>query len=338
MRVEVVVHRGPIAESRHHVEFAAVTSDGRLTDGTANAGLVTTFRSAAKPFQLLPLVERGHAARFGFSDEELAIMASSHTGSAYHVEKVRGILARIGLEERHLGCGYHEPLDAASRAAIAAGAPQGPIWNNCSGKHSGMLALSLGEGWPVEGYLDPTHPAQVLIRRTVAECCGVEPAAVLMAVDGCSAPVFGLPLAAMARGYAMLAVARNGRDARSRALDLIGRSMAAFPIAVAGEGRLSTVLMQAGRGQLIAKGGAEGLECAAVPGSGLGVALKCEDGQMRAVGPALITVLDRLGALDAEALRALESHRRPVVRNHAGLEVGRLETVVHTTAAALTDG
>src|SRR5262245_44452494 len=128
LRLEVVVHRGAIAESRHHVEFAAVGADGRLRESSGDPSRLTTFRSAAKPFQLLPLVERGHAEHLGLSDEELAVMASSHTGSAYHVTMVRNLLARFGLEERQLGCGYHEPLDTGSRAAIAAGAPTGPIW------------------------------------------------------------------------------------------------------------------------------------------------------------------------------------------------------------------
>src|SRR5262245_49569814 len=111
LQIEVVVRRGAIAESRHQIQAAVCDAAGDALAATAEAGRVTTFRSAAKPFQLLPLVERGHAERWQLSDEELAVMASSHTGSAYHVALVRGILGRLGLAERQLACGYHDPVD-----------------------------------------------------------------------------------------------------------------------------------------------------------------------------------------------------------------------------------
>ena len=145
--IEVVVRRGDIPESRHRVQAALSNPGGALEAETAEPHLITTFRSAAKPFQLLPLVERGHAERWRWSDEELAVMAASHTGSAYHVRQVTGILERLGLSPAHLACGYHEPLDPESRVLLAADpGARSPLYNNCSGKHAGMLCLALSEG------------------------------------------------------------------------------------------------------------------------------------------------------------------------------------------------
>jgi len=333
LQIEVVLWRGGIPESRHRFQAAVCDSEGRLHAGTDEATAVTTFRSAAKPFQLLPLVERGHADRWGWSDEQLAMMAASHTGSPEHIVLVLGILKRLGLEDRHLACGYHEPLDPASLAYVRAHPEaRSSVYNNCSGKHAGMLCLALSEGWPIEGYQRPEHPVQQLMRTTVAEMCGVGADSVSVAVDGCSVPVFGLPLAAMARAYARLAVAEGG-DARQTALGRIRRSMCAYPRAVGGQGRFNTELMEGTGGRLVAKGGAEGLECVGLPARRLGVALKCEDGQARGLAPASLALLEHLGELSDDERARLEASRRPIVKNHAGLDVGMLEAVVRVPAA-----
>lgn len=328
--LEVVVRRGPVTESRHRLQCAVVDAQGTLVAGTARRGLVTTFRSSAKPFQLLSLVERGHADRLGFTDEQLAVMAASHTGSRYHLELVTGVLARIGLGPGHLACGFHEPEDPQSRDdVLRGGAVRTPLYNNCSGKHAGMLALAVAEGWPVEGYHRAEHPMQQLFRQVIADVCGVAAGPLEDGVDGCNLPVLALPLAAMARGYARLASARaDAADARTRALARIAGAMGAHARAVEGEGRTSTTLMAATGGRIVAKGGAEGLLLAALTDRGLGIAIKCEDGAARAVAPAAVAVLDHLGALSDPERAALEPLRRPAVRNVVGVVVGSLEAAL----------
>jgi L-asparaginase II len=302
---------------------------------------VTSFRSAAKPFQLLPLVERGHADALGCSDTELAIMAASHSGSRRHLALVRGLLARIGRTSADLACGYHEPMDAESLEDVRRDPSlRSPLYNNCSGKHAGMLALAKAEHWPAAGYERPDHPLQQLMLRTVAECCGVPAAGIPLGVDGCSVPVFGLPLAAMALGYARLAAAMAGGTrseqgsvsnvARARALQRIGRAMAAEPVVVEGPARLATDLMLAARGRIVAKSGAEGLLLVAEPATGRGIAIKCEDGAMRGMGPAAVELLATLGVLRPDEVDELAAHRRPPVQDAAGHTVGWLEGRVRT--------
>jgi L-asparaginase II len=290
------------------------------------AGLVTYFRSSCKPFQALPLVERGHAARFGFDTAELAVLCASHNGAAIHVDVVRGILDRIGLDERALLCGFHFPEDPENDAALRAGtAARSPLYNNCSGKHAGMLALALAEGWPIEDYVAFDHPVQRAGLDAVADVCGVEAAAMPLSIDGCSAASPALPLAAMARGFARFASAREGAsDARERALATLRRAMAERPELVAGERRLCTDIMRATRGAVVTKTGAEGLQCAAIPAQGLGVAVKVHDGARRAIGPAVVAFLDDEGGLDDEARRGLATWRRGPHRNHRGTVVGEI--------------
>jgi L-asparaginase II len=330
LQAEVLVLRGDIAESRHRVQCVLADANGAARSATAHPERVTAFRSAAKPFQLLPFVERGHADALGCRPEELAIMAASHSGSRAHLALVRDLLSRIGLDASHLACGYHDPQDPESLEDIRRDpALRGPLYNNCSGKHTGMLAFCRAEGWPVAGYEQPAHPLQQLLRRTVAECCAIAPERVLTGIDGCSLPVFGMPLVNMAQGYARLAVAMaRGGDTRELALQRIGLAMAAHPVVVEGEGRLATDLMRATAGRLLAKSGAEGLLLVAEPARGLGVAIKCEDGAMRALGPATVELLETLGMVRAAELQALSVHRRGVVTNAAGLEVGWLQAHV----------
>ena len=332
LQAEVLVVRGAIAESRHRVQAVVVRADGTTRIASDEPSRPTSFRSSAKPFQMLPFVERGHADRLGLSERELAILAASHSGSRMHLELVTGLLARIGLGPEHLACGYHDPMDAQSLEDLR----QDPsrrtaLYNNCSGKHAGMLAFCVAEGWPVAGYEMSEHPLQQLLLRTVAECCGVAPSEVLLGVDGCSLPVFGLPLATMASGYARFAHAiAVGGDLRARSLQRIGRAMASHPVVVEGEGRLATDLMLATEGRIVAKSGAEGLLLVADPSRGEGIAIKCEDGAMRALGPVSVELLEMLGILRPAEAATLTAHRRTPVTNAAGAVVGHLEAHVRT--------
>ncbi len=333
LQVQVLVQRGDIVESRHRVQCAVADAAGVVSAATENVDRVTSFRSAAKPFQLSPFVERGHADALSCTEPELAIMAASHSGSREHLALVRGLLARIGLDARALACGYHDPQDADSLEDVRRDPRlKSPLYNNCSGKHAGMLAFAVAEGWPVAGYERLDHPLQQLMLRTVAECCGVRPDTVRLGVDGCGVPVFGMPLTRMAQGYARIAEAsRHGGEAR--ALQRIARAMTAHPVLVEGHGRLATDLMLATTGRLLAKSGAEGLLLVADPTRGTGLAIKCEDGAMRAMGPAAVECCLAVGALEPGEAAALAVHRQPPIHNAAGLVVGRLEARVSVESA-----
>jgi len=336
-RVAVRRGRGGPVDAEHRVTAVAWVEDGRAPGGgaggaggataaAAEAGPVTFFRSCCKPFQALPLVERGHADRLGLSERELAVICASHSGGRVHVAVVRGLLARLGLDEGALLCGFHFPQDDESEAALRCGrVGHSAVYNNCSGKHAGMLALAVAEGWPLADYVAADHPVQRACVAAIAEVCGADPAAVPVSIDGCSAANPALSLTAMARGFARFAAARPGADAgdaRERALARLRTAMQRHPVLVAGERRFDTDLMVAARGALVSKGGAEALQCVAVPAARAGVALKVHDGHHRAVGPATIAFLAEHGWLEPDAVAALKRWAEPVLHNHRGLEVG----------------
>jgi L-asparaginase II len=288
--ITVAVRRGETVESRHRVHAVAV-QDGTVVAEAGDGGLLTFMRSSAKPIQALPLTR----ALPELDEQELAIACASHQALPEQLEAVRALLARAPAGEDELECGPD-------------GDPPSPINHNCSGKHAGMLALCRAHGWDSRGYRLPYHPCQHAMQAEVARAADLDEDELETAIDGCGVVTFALPLERMALAFARLERLDGG--------DRVAAAMRAHPGLIRGPGGVDTALMRAHEGW-IAKGGAEGLMCAAGPRS-LGLALKVEDGSSRGVGPALAAFLERLGY----PVERLERRR---VENSRGEEVGEVE-------------
>jgi L-asparaginase II len=249
------------------------------------------MRSSAKPLQALPLAR----AREDLGSEELAVACASHLAGPKQLAAVERLLALGGFSEDDLECGFE-------------GEPPSRLKHNCSGKHAGMLAVCRAHGWPHRGYIRADHPMQRLLLAEVAGAAELREDQVGTGVDGCGVLSFALPLDRMALAFARLAELDGGAA--------VVTVMRAHPDFIRGPGAPDTVLMETLPGW-IAKGGAEGLMCAAAPDDGLGVVLKAEDGAGRAVRPALAGFLRRLGY----ELPQLEV---TTVDNSLGEEVGQI--------------
>jgi L-asparaginase II len=326
----VEVTRGSITESRHRGHVVAVDGDGQTVAQLGAPETVTYLRSSAKPLQAVPLVSTGAADRFGFTPQEIAVACGSHSGEPIHEETVAAMLRKIGLDERALKCGVHEPFskDVALKLRERMLKPR-VLQNNCSGKHTGMLALALHLGGATETYDQPTNPAQLAIAQTVAEFSGVPLEEIAVGVDGCGVPVFGFSVRAMALAYARLVAPPAPFDAGTRAASArITSAMRAHPELVGGtRERLDTELMRAAAG-VISKVGAEGVYTVGVEPSarwprGLGLALKIEDGEDRRARPTVvIESLRQLGVLNKTTLKRLARYAQFLVLNHRGDAVG----------------
>lgn len=324
-RIEVT--RGALVESAHQVSVAVTDASGRLIASAGDPHLVTYWRSAAKPFQALPLVEDGVLVRYGLGSEELALACASHSSEAVHLAVAERFLAGIGCTEGDLACGPHPPLGTAvAREVGERKTPLTPRWSNCSGKHAGMLALARHHGWPTAGYERAGHPVQDRVVATIARWSGRGSTEIGLGVDGCTAACFALPLTAMARAYAALATSTDAAAVEVR------NAFLRHPHLIAGEGRFCTEVMQAFPGQLVAKVGAEGVYSAAYLPAGLGIALKVEDGANRAVAPALLGVLgDLLAHLGAPPFAPAFMARwgRQAIRNTRGEVTGEICVAGH---------
>src|SRR5260221_10643123 len=257
MRVEQL--RGGGVETVHEAHVAVVDSAGAVVARTGDPELVTFWRSAAKPFQALPLVEDGAAERFGLTSEDLALACASHSSEPGQVARVRELLGKIGCSERDLLCGPHPPLsERVAHDYQTRGVRLTAVYSNCSGKHAGMLALARHHGWPTEFYTRLEHPVQQRCLAEVSRWTEGPAAEIKTAVDGCGVSCFALPLRNMALAYTRIPAA-------------ILEAMVLHPELVAGEGRPCTEMMRAHPGRVVAKVGAEGVYSAALIRESLGV-------------------------------------------------------------------
>ena len=319
------VWRGSMVESLHRGAAVIAYADGRIEAAWGDIDQPVFPRSAVKPLQAIALVESGAADAFDVNDRELALACASHNGEPVHVETAAAWLERLGLTPGDLECGSHWPLDEEAARALAAGGgtPDG-LHNNCSGKHSGFLTLARHRGWPTAGYVQAEHPVQQTITALLADMYGLDLEAAPLGIDGCSIPTWGVPLENMALAMARFAAADGLAPTRAAAVRRIAQAMARHPYLVAGRGRFNTALLEACAGRVIAKVGAEGSYIAALPGRGIGIAVKCDDGAKRAAQVVMTALLSRTGALDDTARHRLAAAHPPALYNANRIETGEI--------------
>ena len=316
--------RGTIVESTHFGAVAVVDSIGRLLAWYGDPKLVTFMRSSAKPLQALPFIEHGGDQAFHLTSREIAILCASHEGSDEHIEVIKGIQAKAGVQESDLLCGSHLLSHLPTVEAIRArGETPTPNRNNCSGKHTGMLAYARMRGLPIADYINPEHPVQKTILETFSEMCGMEPERVEIGTDGCSSPNFAIPLSNAALGFARLCDPRSLSQERAAACRRITSAMMTNPVMVSGAGRFDTRMMEVCCRRILAKGGAEGYMAMGIlagalgaESPGIGIVFKVADGDLAVreadggfrnrVRPAMaLEILKQLGYVSEKELEAL---------------------------------
>ena len=332
--------RGRIVESTHFGSIAVVDSNGKLLHSYGDPHTVAFLRSSAKPFQAIPFVERGGVEHFNFTLSELSLSCASHESAQIHLDAVKAMQAKVGIQESDLQCGAHLPGDASSlKMVIQQGIIPTPNFNNCSGKHTAMLAHAKMRGLPLENYLAHEHPIQQDILAAFAEMCGIEKEKVELGIDGCSAPNFAVPLFNAALGMARLCDPRTLNQTRARACREITAAMSTHPEMISNYGEFDCELMKAGEGRIITKRGAEGFQIIGLmPGvygdNGVGIAFKVADGDASRmsdtlefstrVRPAItLEILRQLNILNAQQLKSLAKFGpAKQIRNHRGLVTG----------------
>ncbi|MBN1230525.1 MAG: asparaginase [Anaerolineales bacterium] len=325
--------RGSLRESLHFGAAAVVDAEGHLVASLGNAQLVTFLRSSSKPIQLIPFIESDGDTYFGFTEQEVAILAASHSGTPDHVRILQSIQSKINISEDQLLCGTHFPMHVPSADQIKVkGQNSSANHHNCSGKHSGMLALAQLNHWTTENYISPDHPVQQTIIQTFSEMTSVLIEDIILGTDGCSVPVFAIPLYNAALAYARLACPDSLDKPREKACEKITHAMTAYPEMVAGPDRFDTDLMNCLGTKLFCKSGAEaffamGIKKGALSqGSpALGITIKVSDGDSnnRAIPGIALEILNQLGLLDASAAENLSRYwPRTQLTNSRGLVVG----------------
>ena len=296
---EIIIQarRGDTVESVHHAVAALAGPDGEIVECWGDPGMVTFWRSAAKPFQAQAWLADGTVAHFGWGAEQLAIMSASHDGLDVHTDLVRDMLADLSLTEADLRCG----TKLMAR-------------HGCSGNHAGFMAACVHHGWDLAAYLRPDHPAQEAALQMFAACVGLDSRQIPTGVDGCGIVCYATPVSVIAATFALL----------PDLLPEIGAAMRDHPVLVEGPTWFDTILMETMEGAT-SKCGAEGLGCVSLP-DGRGLSVKVVDGADRAMEPATLAVLHAVLGPEALADR-LEALARPPITNDSGDVVGDLLAV-----------
>ncbi|MDE8670410.1 asparaginase [Pseudarthrobacter sp. H3Y2-7] len=322
----VVATRDGLVESVHYGSAIATAPDGTILAAAGDPLAPFYPRSSLKPLQAVAMVRAG----LRLPPDLLALAAASHSGGSRHRGGTQRILAMHGLTANDLKNSTDLPYGTNERENwLRAGLNPTQVTQNCSGKHAAMAATCVINGWPVEGYLDPSHPLQQLVASTVAELAGEEPS--VRSTDGCGTPLFALTLRGMARAFGTIAAAAasaaatshastpdDGATAQLRPEAAVGLAMRQHPDMVAGERRDVTELMRLLPGT-VAKDGFEGVQLLGLP-DGRAVAVKISDGGDRARMPATVHILAALG-LDTAPLAGIAT--APVLGG--GHQVGLLQ-------------
>ena len=319
------VYRGDVVESIHRGDVAVVTPDAKLIASVGDPHKYTYFRSSAKPLQALEVFLSGAAELFGFSDAEISIMCASHYAEDYHINTVKSILRKIGIDSSKLLCGASRSINPVIALQQAArGIEPQSILSDCSGKHSGVLASCLAARESIENYIDPLHPIQKAILGIIADICNYPGEKIGIGVDGCSVPVFALPIYHMAVGFARFANPCYLDTRYQEPAERIFVSMNKHPEMVSGTGGFCTALIRATGGRLIGKIGAQGVYTIGIREPQLGIALKIEDGAIGMASLAAMHVLQELHLLsDSEYRQLSDFHHKPSI-NDAGIKVGKI--------------
>lgn len=323
--VLVEVTRSGLVESRHCGSVAVTNGKGELLAYAGDPTLVTYIRSAAKPFQAMNVLFSGAFEHYGFTEKELAIMCSSHYGEDFHRETIRGILAKIGLSHENLLCGAPLSINAAYHdRQLREHLPINETNSDCSGKHSGFLSVCQLKGYPIENYTSPDHPMQKEILHIVSEMCCVPEGDIHIGVDGCGVPVHAMPLCNMARGYARLTTPAQLDEPYRSAAQKITAAMSAYPEMIAGTGGFCTEFLRHTHGRFCGKLGAEAVYCIGAADKDLGITVKIEDGNYRALYAAVMSVLTQLDLLTESERAALAPFAAPDCLNDHGNVIGTI--------------
>ncbi|KAF4969877.1 hypothetical protein FSARC_2972 [Fusarium sarcochroum] len=331
----VVTDRGGIVENIHRVHVAVTDSHGNILYAVGNPARITLARSAAKPAQAVAVIETGGFQDAGFDDIDLALMCASHNAEERHVERARSMLVKAKAQESDYRCGGHASLNPAVNQAWAKSGLDvtGGIYNNCSGKHAGMMAGAIALGASVQDYHSPDNPMQVRVKEVVEQLCP-DSSLVQWGIDGCNLPAPAFPLFYLAHMFSIFAAAADSdeQEERTKNLARVFHAMSDHPEFVGGQGRFCTDLMQAYQGQLFGKVGADGCYGVGVRESeqtrrlgtcgSLGISVKVDDGNLDILYAVVVEVLEQLNIGTPEARKALDKWHHFKRKNTMDVVVG----------------
>lgn len=321
----VEVYRNKVLESFHSGVICLVDKVGKVIYSEGDIQQICYPRSAMKLIQVMPLLELGGMERFGFTLEEIAVMCGSHNAEPDHLRVVSSILQKIDLDKENLKCGPQYPTSKRDAdELIKRSEKPHHIHNNCSGKHAGMLALCKLLNYEIEDYLNPNHPIQKLILQYVEEMYEYSKDKMVTALDGCSAPIYSIPVYNQALAFKNLVATDSYTPERKLACKTIVEAISTYPFMVAGSKRYCSDMMKICGSRIIGKTGAEGVFCISLLQEQIGVCIKIDDGKMLPQYNVAQALVEATGIFDKEILLPLYSYKQADLSNFNKLITGEI--------------
>lgn len=317
-KIEVV--RETEVESRHIVVASIYTRNADSLESYGDDEQPISPRSSIKPIQALPLILTNAAHHFQLGPEEIAVACASHTGEECHTHIIFNWMKKIGINETALECGTHPPTHTETLYKLLKNqALPSAIHNNCSGKHVGMLTTALYLKESIKNYVSQDHPVQQRIQYYIKTLCQMRSSSITYGIDGCSIPTPFIPIKKLAEGFCEFIDPIHLTSKESDACQKIFSACVDNPLLTTGTGRYCNEMMKETQGQVLLKGGAEGVMTGAIPKLKLGFALKTLDGNSRASELCTSILLNRLGLLSVSS-----SFLKPKIYNWNQIETGYL--------------
>ncbi|AMQ08518.1 asparaginase [Sporosarcina psychrophila] len=320
-------YRNDILENVHMGVICGINADGDILYSVGNENHMTFLRSAAKPFQAIPVIQNGVDDKFGLTSKEATLFAASHRGEDYHIEALDSILQKVGINEEQFYCCPTYPLNEEAKADYhRKHGKQRKLYHNCSGKHSGFIALAKVLGYDIDGYWKLEHPVQQLSLAAMADMANYPKKDFGIGIDGCGFPVYAMPLQNIAQAYLKLACPDLIQQREMReAVVKITRYMNAHPEMIASHDFICSVLLA--DPNIVAKGGAKGVYGFALKNERMGFALKVMDGS-ELVWPIIIaSILEQIGYGNHETIERLYKLAPKEIINDNNVIVGERKVV-----------
>jgi len=326
MSIVAKSYRGNLVDLTHIGHIAVVDTTGKILFQYGNPERVTFARSSAKPIQAIPVLESGACDSYALTDKEISLFCASHSGEPFHVEAVKNVLHKAGLNEEYLQCGTHYPFaEYAAEELRKKGILPQSVHCNCSGKHAGMLINARYYDEDLKSYYKTEHPVQQRIIKTLSQVCDYDEENIITANDGCGVPVHALPLYKFAQGFARLSKPQLFDFHREQTIRRITNAMTTYPEMVAGTGRICTDLMKVCGDRLFAKAGAAAYYAIGLKNQGIGIAMKIEDGTHSILPAVVLETLKQLDVITSSELSKLEKYYLLDNKNHKNEIVGEIK-------------
>jgi L-asparaginase II len=323
----VEILRAGIVDCVHRGDIVVANSNGQILYKAGNADRLTFFRSSQKPFQAIALLETGIAEKYDLDLKEIALITASHSGEKEHIQVLEGMMKKIGINSDSLKCGIQEPFGKeAAMELVQKGEKATKMHCNCSGKHTGFIAASKILGLPVEDYDQPWSTIQQEVDKIISLFTRVKIEDLKKGVDGCGLPVHAVPLKNIAYSYANLCNPEFMLGKYKKSQNYIFSAMTMYPEMIAGKGRFDTALMKRFGDRLISKMGSGGLQCIGFPGKSVGIAIKIDDGSLKALPSITLEVLRKLKLISDDEVQEMKEYWKPDVKNLNGETVGEIRS------------